>query len=60
MTDRNNKDRPDREADIKSLSESYRDTEKDAYIKKEISSFSNMSPEVVAQLIRSWMNSENE
>ena len=48
------------EQDLKKLSDAYKDSEKDKFIRKEISSFSNTSPEVVAQLIRSWMNNEDK
>jgi flagellar biosynthesis/type III secretory pathway M-ring protein FliF/YscJ len=45
--------------DIKSLSQ--KDTNsKDNVLKKEISDYSNMKPEVVAQLIRAWMNGEDK
>jgi hypothetical protein len=53
--DNRNKYYSDRDSDIKSLSKSYADIKDDA-LKKEISEYSNMKPEVVAQLIRSWMN----
>ena len=49
----------DRDFDIKSLSENSRNPRDDA-LKKEISDFSNMKPEVVAQLIRSWMQGEDK
>ena len=45
--------------DIKSLSEARNDNTKDNALKKEISDYSNMKPEVVAQLIRSWMNGDD-
>ena len=48
-----------RNFEIKSLSQKDRDS-KDDLLKKEISDFSNMKPEVVAQLIRSWMNGGDE
>ena len=48
-----------RDMEIKHISDEYRNT-KDNALKKELSDFSGMSPEVVAQLIRSWMNSEDK
>ena len=42
-----------------SLSEKNGNT-KDNALKKEISDYSNMKPEVVAQLIRSWMNGDSK
>ena len=59
MTNKQDKDKA-YEQDIRKLSDAYKDSEKDKFIRKEISSFSNMSPEVVAQLIRSWMNNDDE
>ncbi len=57
MDDRYNNKYKDRDFDIEKLSEVYKSA-KDNALKKEISDYSSMSPEVVAQLIRSWMNSE--
>ena len=57
--DNRNKYYSDRDSDIKSLSEKNGNT-KDNALKKEISDYSNMKPEVVAQLIRSWMNGDSQ
>jgi len=57
--DNRNKYNSDRGFDIKSLSEKNGNT-KDNALKKEISDYSNMKPEVVAQLIRSWMNGDSK
>ena len=57
--DNKNKYNSDRGFDIKSLSEKNGNT-KDNALKKEISDYSNMKPEVVAQLIRSWMNGDSK
>jgi len=57
--DNRNKYNSDRGFDIKSLSEKNGNT-KDNALKKEISDYSNMKPEVVAQLIRSWMNGDSQ
>ena len=54
--DRRYNDNDDRAFEIKSLTEKEKDS-KDDLLRKEISDFSNLQPEVVAQLIRSWINS---
>lgn len=56
MTNRDDKP-SNRELEIRNIAEQYKKT-KDNALQKEISDFSNMSPEVVAQLIRNWINSD--
>ena len=55
------KDNPPKRRDfeIRSLTERDGEASKDALLKKEISDFSTMKPEVVAQLIKNWINGDN-
>ena len=56
-----NKDQDNRyDAGIEKISDRYKESAKEAFVRKELSDFSNMSPEMVAQLIRNWINSEND
>ena len=57
MADRPYRDYDDRDREIVSLNENMKKS-KDQLLKKELGDYSNASPEVVAQLIRNWMNSE--
>ncbi len=45
---------------IEHISDSYKKSAKEAFVRKEISDFSSMSPEMVAQLIKSWINSDDD
>lgn len=47
----------DKDAALKKLSEALKNS-REASVRKEITDFSGMKPEVVAQLLRSWINSE--
>lgn len=48
----------DYEFELQSLSEQDSETSRDALLKKEIRDFSMSNPEIVAQLIRTWMKGE--
>ena len=48
----------DADFEVQSLSGPENENSRDAVLKKEIREFSKSNPEIVAQLIRTWMKSE--